>query len=73
MARPALDYIPTKVVIQASPKLIAYLDLLVKKEAYGNTRPEVAKAAIWRLVEDLIGKNFLKEIPDEQAESTVNS
>lgn len=67
MARPTLDYIPVKVVIQASPRLVTYLDILVKKEAYGNSRPEVAKAAAWRLIEDLIGKGVLAQIPDEES------
>jgi hypothetical protein len=38
MARPSLDYRPVRVVIAASPKLASYLDMLVKKEAYGTSR-----------------------------------
>jgi len=65
MARPTLTYTPTRVVIQASPKLVAYLDAMIAKEAYGGSRPEVAKAACWRMIEDLIAKRILDQIPDE--------
>lgn len=66
MARPTLDYTPTKVVIPASPKLVAYLDMLVEKEAYGASRPEVAKTACWRLIEELQKGQILDKIPDEK-------
>jgi hypothetical protein len=74
MARPTLDYAPIKVVISASPKLIAYIDALVKKEAYGTTRPEVVKTACWRLIEELQKGNILKQVPDEvPSELTADS
>ena len=74
MARPTLDYTPTKVVILASPKLVAYLDLLVKKESYGASRPEVAKTACWRFIEELQKGTLLKQLPDEEpGDSTTGS
>jgi hypothetical protein len=65
MARPTLPYTPTKIVIQASPKLVAYLDLLIKKEAYGSSRPEVARSACWRLIEELQKGRLLDQLADE--------
>jgi hypothetical protein len=65
MARPSLEYRPIRVVISASPKLAAYLDMLVRKEAYGASRPEVAKTACWRLIEELQKAQILDQIKDD--------
>jgi hypothetical protein len=65
MARPSLEYRPVRVVISASPKLAAYLDILVGKEAYGTSRPEVAKTACWRLIEELQKAQILDQIKDD--------
>jgi hypothetical protein len=65
MGRPSLDYRPVRVVISASPKLARYLDMLVRKEAYGTSRPEVARTACWRLVEELQKSQILDQIKDD--------
>jgi hypothetical protein len=65
MGRPTLRYKPTKVVIPASPLLVAYLEALMKKEMYGSSRPEVAKTLCWRMIEDLIGRGIVDQIKDD--------
>jgi hypothetical protein len=52
MGRPRKQHPSTPVEIQASPKLLAYLDILIRKEAYGGSRPEVAKQLCWRMIEE---------------------
>ena len=48
-----------KITITASPKLGDYLDDLIREEAYGNNRAEIAKNLIWRAVEDLLYKGII--------------
>lgn len=48
------------VAITCTPKLVAYLDDLVREEGYGNSRAEVVRGFVWRGIEDLIGKRVLK-------------
>lgn len=39
--------------------------MLVRKEAYGASRPEVAKTACWRLIEELQKAQILDQIKDD--------
>lgn len=59
MARPRNSHPTTSVPISATPKLLKYLDDLVKEEAYGNSRAEVAKSFVWQVIQDLISKGVL--------------
>lgn len=51
----------------ATPKLAAYIDRLIAKERYGNSRGGVARNLVWRMIEDLLSKRLLDEIPDSDA------
>jgi hypothetical protein len=59
----------TKAVpVNATPLLIAYLNVLAKKHRYGTTRAEVARNFVWKEVNRLIETNALQEIePPEPA------
>lgn len=62
MARPKLPYTPISVTIRASPKLAAYLDLVIDEEGHGNSRPAVAESLVWRGIEELISRGVLNRI-----------
>lgn len=63
--RPKREKEVIEVTIRATPKLAAYLDALVKKEGYGNSRPQAAETACWRFIEEMKSKGIIKEIDDE--------
>ena len=48
-------------VTGAEPKLLAYLDELVKKQGFGNSRSAVARNFVWREVNRLIEAGRLDE------------
>jgi hypothetical protein len=48
------------VQIQASPRLVAYLDDLVAGEGHGHSRAEVARNFVWKEVNRLIEVGILE-------------
>ena len=48
------------VPVNATPKLLAYLDELVDMEGFGNSRAEVARNFVWKEVNALIAVGRLK-------------
>jgi hypothetical protein len=46
--------------VAASPKLVQYLDELVRDEGFGNSRPEIVRAFVWKEVNRLIEAGRLK-------------
>lgn len=49
--------------LRATPKLLAYLDRLVRNEGYGSTRQEVIKTLVWQGINELIAQGRVKEFP----------
>jgi len=63
MARPRSQHETTDFKVSAvTPKLLRYLDAIVAEEGYGNSRSEVAKALIWRGIEELISRSVVDRI-----------
>jgi hypothetical protein len=44
----------------ATPKLLGYLDDLIKQEGFGTTRAEIARNFVWKEVNRLLESNHLK-------------
>jgi len=59
--RPKRETDVIRVTIRATPKLIAYLDDLIKAEGYGKTRPGAVENACWRFIEEMKGKGIIKD------------
>ena len=60
MGRPRKAHDTITIEIQASPKLVEYLDELVRAEGFGSTRPAVMLHFVWNEVNKLIVDNRLK-------------
>lgn len=71
--RPPRNTPPRRVVVQGSPKLRRYLEVLVAEEGYGNSVPEVATTLIWRGIEDLINKGIIDRIVGAYIEDSDGS
>lgn len=60
--RPKNRHKSVEVPITATPKLVAYLEALVREEGYGTSKAEVARNLCWRMIEVLISKGILTQI-----------
>lgn len=60
MGRPKGSERKTTVEIQASRKLLGYLDAIVKMEEFGETRPEVVKRFVWDGINRLLPERRLR-------------
>lgn len=61
MPRQKNSYKNTVVRFGASPKLVSYLDDLVKSEGFGDTPAEVAKRLVWEQINRLIATGRLRQ------------
>lgn len=50
-----------RIEVWVTPKLAAYLDTLIEREGYGNSRPEVVRRLTWQVVNELRREKFLKD------------
>ncbi|MCK4815524.1 hypothetical protein KA005_07125 [bacterium] len=57
--RPKNRYKSVTVTITATPKLVQYLDDLIKEEGFGNSRAEIAKNFVWKEINRLISAGNL--------------
>lgn len=60
MSRPENTQKKITVEIQATPKLLAYLEDLRKIEGYGETRQEIVKGLVWDAINLLLRDKQLK-------------
>jgi len=60
VGRPKGEKKTKAVPVNATPKLLAYLDELVDMEGFGNSRAEVARNFVWKEVNQLIADGRLK-------------
>jgi hypothetical protein len=54
MGRPPKTEPTIRIEVQASPKLIAYLDELQKLEGFGDSRPDIVRRFAWDRINELI-------------------
>lgn len=59
MPRAKSKHQAVKITVTGTPKLAYYLETLVIEEGYGNSPSEVARALIWRGIEELIKNGIL--------------
>jgi hypothetical protein len=62
MARPKDPHRKRTIEIQASPKMIAYLDQVKAMEGFGDTRPEIVKRFVWDGIFKLLAEKLLKKL-----------
>jgi hypothetical protein len=60
MGRPKNNEKKVTIEIQASPKMIAYLDQIRKMEEFGETRQEIVKRFVWDGIRNLLPERRLK-------------
>jgi hypothetical protein len=58
--RPKNDQDRIAVEMQASPKLVAFLDEIKAMEGFGDTRPEIVKRFVWDGINKLLLEKRLK-------------
>jgi hypothetical protein len=56
-----------RIEFAAEDKLVAYIDMLLEKEGFGNSRGEVARNFVWKEINRLIEAGRLKEIDSEES------
>jgi hypothetical protein len=61
MGRPQNLHKKATIEIQASPKLVAYLDQLMQMEGFGETRPEIVKKFVWDGINQLLLDKRVKQ------------
>jgi hypothetical protein len=61
MGRPASPHPKKTIEVQASPKLVAYLNDVLKMEGYGDSRPEIVKRFVWDGINKLLAEKLLKK------------
>ena len=61
MARPKNPTAKITVELQASAKLIAYLDALRKMEGFGESRQDIVKNFVWAGINKLLLEKRLKQ------------
>jgi hypothetical protein len=61
MGRPRNQHPKKTVELQASPKLLAYLNELLRMEGFGDTRPEIVKRLVWDGINKLLAEKRLKQ------------
>jgi hypothetical protein len=61
MARPKNPTTKITVELQASAKLIAYLDALRKMEGFGESRQDIVKNFVWAGINKLLLEKRLKQ------------
>jgi hypothetical protein len=61
VARPKNPTARITVELQASPKLIAYLDALREMEGFGESRQEIVKNFVWAGINKLLLEKRLKQ------------
>ncbi len=61
MARPKNSTAKITVELQASAKLIAYLDALRKMEGFGESRQDIVKNFVWAGINKLLLEKRLKQ------------
>jgi hypothetical protein len=59
--RPPKEEATKRVEVQASPKLLAYLDDLIGMEGFGDSRPEIVRRFAWDRINELIKDGRLKQ------------
>jgi len=69
MGRPKSLHPPSDVKITATPKLVAYLNALIHEDGFGNSRAEVARNLVWRMIEQLRRDGIIKRIAGPVAPS----
>jgi hypothetical protein len=61
MGRPKNPTAKITIEVQASPKLIGYLDVLRKMEGFGESRQEIVKNFVWAGINRLLLEKRLKQ------------
>jgi hypothetical protein len=61
MGRPSNLHRKATIEIQASPKLIKYLNQLMDMEGFGETRPEIVKKFVWDGINQLLLEKRIKQ------------
>ena len=61
MGRPKNEQAKVTVELQATRKLVAYLDELRKMEGFGESRQEIVKNFVWAAINKLILEKRLKQ------------
>jgi hypothetical protein len=61
MARPKNPTAKITVELQASPKIIAYLDSLRKMGGFGESRQDIVKNFVWAGINNLLLEKRLKQ------------
>lgn len=61
MARPKNPQEKITIELQASPKLVGYLDQLKKMEGFGESRQEIVKTFVWAEINKLLLEKRLKQ------------
>lgn len=71
--RPPNRHKSIHVKLSAEPKLVLYLEDLIREQGFGASRPAVAKNLCWRAIEELISKGILDRRKGEVADKELET